>query len=54
MSLGTVPGQSDQTDMRGASMDDLPGGDRIYIEVDANVDAKNEGAGTDALEDAQA
>jgi hypothetical protein len=46
-------GENDQADMQGTSMDDLPGTDGTYEEVDVNVDAEEEDQDADALEDAQ-
>lgn len=48
-----IPGENDQADMQGTSMDDLPGTDGTDEEIDVDVDAEEEGQDADALEDAQ-
>ena len=48
-----TPGENDQADMHGTSMDDLPGTDGTDEEVDVDVDAEKEGKDADELEDAQ-
>jgi len=45
-----IPGENDQADMHGTSMDDLPGADD---KVDADVDPEDEEQAADALENAQ-
>lgn len=49
-----IPGDNDQADMHGTSMDDLPGTDDGTDEdVDVDVDADEEDQDADAMEDAQ-
>jgi len=48
-----TPGEHDQADMAGTSMNDLPGTDGTDRDVDVDVDAEQEGQEADALEDAQ-
>jgi len=48
-----IPGENDQADMQGTSMDDLPDTDGTDEEIDVDVDAEEEGQDADALEDAQ-
>lgn len=48
-----IPGENDQADMKGTSMDDLPGTDGTDEEVDVDVDADEEEQDADELEDAQ-
>ena len=45
-----IPGENDQADMQGTSMDDLPGTDDG---TDEDVDVDEEDQDADALEDAQ-
>ncbi len=45
-----IPGENDQADMHGTSMDDLPSADD---KVDADVDPEDEEQAADALENAQ-
>ncbi|HUD91793.1 hypothetical protein [Sphingobium sp.] len=50
------PGENDQADMKGTSMNDLPGTDQpdgTDEDVDVDVDADDEGHDADDLEDAQ-
>ncbi|MEC3947750.1 hypothetical protein [Sphingobium sp. HWE2-09] len=50
------PGENDQGDMTGTSMNDLPGTDQANgtdEDVDVDVDAGDEGQDADDLEDAQ-
>jgi hypothetical protein len=52
----TIPGENDQADMAGTSMNDLPGtegSDGTDTDVDVDVDAEDEDAEADAMEDAQ-
>lgn len=51
-----IPGENDQADMKGTSMDDLPGTDGTDgtdEDVDVDVDAEEEKQDADELEDAQ-
>jgi len=50
------PGENDQADMKGTSMNNLPGtnqADGTDEDVDVDVDADDEGQDPDDLEDAQ-
>ena len=47
-----IPGENDQADMSGTSMDDLPGTDGTDEDVDVDVDTGEE-QDADELEDAQ-
>jgi hypothetical protein len=49
-----IPGENDQADMQGTSMDDLPGiNDGTDEDVDVDVDAEEEDQNADTMEDAQ-
>ncbi|WP_420146003.1 hypothetical protein [Sphingobium sp.] len=48
-----IPGENDQADMKGTSMNDLPGTDGSDEDVDVDVDAEQEDQDADKLEDAQ-
>lgn len=48
-----IPGENDQADMKGTSMDDLPGTDGRDEDVDVDVDPEQEDQDADELEDAQ-
>lgn len=48
-----IPGENDQADMKGTSMDDLPGADGTDEDVDVDVDAEEEDQDADELEDVQ-
>jgi hypothetical protein len=53
MTDADTPTDSDQADMAGTSMEDLPGADGTDTEVDVDVDAEAEDQRADELEDAQ-
>lgn len=56
MTLENFPGENDQADMKGTSMDDLPGTDQADgtdDDVDVDVDADDGSQDADDLEDAQ-
>lgn len=56
MTPNDFPGENDQADMKGTSMNDLPGTDQAdgtNENVDVDVDAEDEGQDADDLEDAQ-
>jgi hypothetical protein len=48
-----IPGENDQADMKGTSMDDLPGTDGTDEDADVDVDAEQENKEADQLEDAE-
>ncbi|RSU54874.1 hypothetical protein [Sphingobium yanoikuyae] len=48
-----IPGENDQADMKGTSMDDLPGTDSTDEDADVDVDAEQENQDADQLEDAE-
>lgn len=48
-----IPGENDQADMKGTSMDDLPGTDSTDEDTDVDVDAEQENQDADQLEDAE-
>jgi hypothetical protein len=56
MTRHDFPGENDQADMKGTSMNDLPGTDQADgtdEDVDVDADAKDESQDADNLEDAQ-
>lgn len=48
-----IPGENDQADMKGTSMDDLPGADGTDEDVDVDVDAEEEEQDAVELENAE-